>query len=198
MGTERRSLQRRRVWPVGLLGICLCVTLISACSSEEATPEVRVSESAEVGKTLQAGGWVVTLLAQPELTKQLGSGSGTETTGGMSEGGGQTGVRIADGLWLIVTIEMVNDSGDFAMYPKGLLTVTDAQGNEYEVGTRKVIGPLINADDRWEGQSQNQLINWVFEVGLPREGPLVFDVAEDATGLTLVMEGTEESIDLGF
>ena len=198
MGTERRGLQRSRVWLGSLLGICLCVTLVSACSSEDATPEVKLAESAEVGKTLQGGGWLVTLLEQPELTKQVGSGSGTETTGGMSEGGGQTGVRIADGLWLVVTIEMVNDSGDFAMYPKDLLTVTDAQGTEYEVGNRKVIGPLINADDRWEGQSKNQLINWVFEVGLPREGPLVFGVPEDATGLTLVMEGTEDTIDLGF
>ena len=198
MGTERRGLQRSRVWLGSLLGICLCVTLVSACSGEEATPEVKLAESAEVGKTLQGGGWLVTLLEQPELTKQVGSGSGTETTGGMSEGGGQTGVRIADGLWLVVTIEMVNDSGDFAMYPKDLLTVTDAQGTEYEVGNRKVIGPLINADDRWEGQSKNQLINWVFEVGLPREGPLVFGVPEDPTGLTLVMEGTEETIDLGF
>ena len=198
MGTERRSLHRRGVWSAGVLGICLCATLISACSTEEATPEVWVSDSAEVGKTLEGGGWAVTLLAQPELTKRLGSGSGTETTGGMSEGGGQTGVRIADGMWLIVIIEMVNESDDLAMYPKDLLTVTGDRGDEYEVGTRKEIGPLINADDRWEGQSQNQLINWVFEVGLPREGPLVFDVPEDATGLKLVMEGTEETIDLGF
>ena len=100
--------------------------------------------------------------------------------------------------WTLVRKLEYNDSGDFAMYPKDLLTVTDAQGTEYEVGNRKVIGPLINADDRWEGQTQNQLINWVFEVGLPREGPLVFDVPEDASGLKLVMEGTDEIIDLGF
>ena len=31
-----------------------------------------------------------------------------------------------------------------------------------------------------------------------REGPLIFDIPDDSTGLRLVMKGTEDSLDLGF
>ena len=198
MGTERRGLQRSSVWLGGLLGIWLCVALASACSSEDATPEVKTAESAEVGKTLQGEGWAVMLVDPPELTKQLGSGTADETMDmGGGEGMGRVGIRIAEGMWLILIVEATNGTGDLAMLPKSLLKVTDAQGGEYGRTGMMVHDPLINADERWERQ-ENQLIQWVFEANLPREGPLVFDVPEEATGLKLVMEGTDEAIDLGF
>ena len=82
---------------------------------------------------------------------------------------------------------------------EGVLKVSDSQGNQYEpIGVRQAVGPLINDDERWESQQKNQLMQWVFEDELPRQGPLVFDVPEEATGLKLMMEGTDETIDLGF
>ena len=44
----------------------------------------------------------------------------------------------------------------------------------------------------------NQLNQNPMEDGVAWEGPLVFDVPEDATGLTLHFQGSDELIDLGL
>lgn len=180
------------------LALWVCLTLVLACSSEDPTPDVVTADSAEVGKTLLGEGWSVTLVGQPELTKQLGSGTATQATGMGDSGSGQTGVRVAEGMWLILTAEITNESEDLAMLSGNLVKVVDAQETEHSSAGQKVHAPLIHADERWEGQQENQLIQWVFETGVPREGPLVFDVPEDAAGLKLTMKGTAETIDLGF
>ena len=198
MNTERRG-SRLHMGPIyGWVAIWLCVSLISACSGEDATREVRTADSSEVGKVLLGEGWEMSLVDQPELAKQVGSGSAVSTSGMGESGSGQTGIRIAEGMWLILTVEVTNSTGDLAMLPKDLLKVMDAQGGEHERAGQKVHAPLIHADERWGSQQENQLIQWVFETGLPREGPLVFDVPADASGLKLVMGGTGETIDLGF
>ena len=157
------------------------------------------AENAEVGKTLAAQGWTISLIDRPEQAKQVGSGAADAMTNEGSSFGGLSGVREADGVWLILVVEIVNGTGDMAFIPKSLLAVTDDQGGHYEAGgVREAVGPLINDDDRWESQEENQLVQWVFEEALPRRGPLVFDVPEQATGLKLVIEGTDETIDLGF
>ena len=177
----------------------MCIVFVSACSGEEATPQVATADSAEVGKTLSGDGWVVTLLDQPQMTKVVGSGTAVERTDMGEDGTGQTGMREAKGMWLVLGVEVTNDTGDLAMLAKKLLKVVDTQGTVYErAGVREAIGPLIWADDRWQGQKENQLADNVFDVGQTREGPLAFDVPEGASGFTLVMEGTEEVIDLGF
>ena len=188
----------------GLLALMLVLSLVScgqAGVKQEAAPQTQAekAENVEVGKTLEAQGWTVSLADQPEQAKQVGSGAATAMTNEQGGLGGLSGVRDAEGVWLILTVEMVNATGEMAFIPKSLLKVTDAQGGEYEpAGVREAVGPLINDDERWESQQENQLMQWVFETELPREGPLVFDVPEEATGLKLVMEGTDETIDLGF
>ena len=57
--------------------------------------------------------------------------------------------------------------------------------------------PHIYSDERWM-KDENQLRQIVMDAGEAREGPLIYDVPEDATGLILVMEGTDETLDLGF
>ena len=186
------------VVPVTLALVLSAVSLPACGSDATATSQTTTSEAGEVGKSLQSNGWTVTLVDQPELTKQLGSGTGDETMDmGGGEGMGRVGVRIAEGMWLSLTVEITNDTGDLAMLPRILPKVADVQGGEYQRAGMMVQDPLINADERWERQ-ENQLIQWVFETNLPREGPLVFDVPEKATGLKLVMEGTDETIELGF
>ena len=201
--------------PAGLQCLMAFLTLVAilsavSCGGEEegaasAVVEVKsavpsgavLAEKAEVGKSLQSEGWVVTLVEQPELTKQLGSGTAVETTDFGDEGFGWEGIRTAEGMWLILTVQVTNDTGDLAMLPKPLLKVADAEGGEYGRAGHTVHAPLISADERWE-RLENSLAQWVFETNLPREGPLVFDVPEEATGLKLVMEGADDTIDLGF
>lgn len=188
----------RKLWMAVLLGVLLMLSLSGCGVDATGTPQKITTEAGEVGKSLQSNGWTVTLAAQPELMKQLGSGSASETMDmGGGEGSGRVGVRIAEGMWLILTVEVTNDTGDLAMLPKDLLKVTDAQGDEYARAGITVHAPLVNADDRWTRQ-ENQLIQWVFETEIPRQGPLVFEVPEGALGLKLVMEGTDETLDLGF
>ena len=167
---------------------------------ESAAPSGAVlAENAEVGKTLAAQGWTISLVDGPEQARQVGSGAADAMTNEGSGFGGLSGVREADGVWLILVVEIINGTGDMAFIPKSLLAATDAQGGHYEpAGVREAVGPLINDDERWDSQEENQLVQWVFETELPRQGPLVFDVPEAATGLKLVVEGTDETIDLGF
>ena len=188
----------RRLWIAALSGALVVLSLSACGGAATATPETITLEAGDVGKSLHSGGWTVALAAPAELTKQLGSGSASETMDmGGGEGSGRVGVRIAEGMWLILTVEVTNDTGDLAMLPKDLLKVTDAQGDEYARAGITVHAPLVNADDRWTRQ-ENQLIQWVFETEIPRQGPLVFEVPEGALGLKLVMEGTDETLDLGF
>ena len=199
--TFRRSTSK--CW-TGVLILTLVLGAVSCAEqgAEEQVPEresVVKAENAEFDKTLEAGGWTVALVDQPERAKQVGSGAADWMTNEGSGFGGLSGIREADGVWLILVLEIVNVTGDLAFIPKSLLTVTDAEGGRYEPATvREAAGPLINADERWESLEENQLVQWVFKTEVPREGPLVFDVPQDATGLKLVMEGTEETIDLGF
>ena len=185
------------------IAVCLaalvCALSLPACAGGgTATPPTTKAEDGEVGKSLQSEGWVITLVDQPEMSKQVGSGTAVERTDMGEEGGGRSGMRIAEGMWLVLTVEVTNDTGDLAMFPSKLLMVTDAQGGEYGLAGLKVHAPLINADDRWEDQQQNQLVQWVFDDGGLRGGPFVFDVPEDVTGLKLTAKGTDDAIDLGF
>jgi hypothetical protein len=159
--------------------------------------EVRTTDSGEVGKSIEADGWVVTLADQPEQRKKVGSGAGDAREEAGPEGRGRTGTREAEGIWLILTIELSNETGDLALLPMKLLTIVDSQGSRYALQGMTIHAPLIHADERWEG-IENQLVQNVLETDVIYGGPLVYDVPEDATGLKLVMEGTDETIDLGF
>ena len=189
---------------LGLIALTLALSVMG-CASEggeqESGPQELVvkAENAEVGKTLEAQGWSISLVDQPEQAKQVGSGAAAAMTDEADGFGGRSGVREAVGVWLILPVEMVNSTGEMAFFPKSLLMVADAGGGEYPPAkAREAVAPLINADERWESQEKNQLIQWVFDTDVARQGPMVFDVPEDATGLKLAMEGTGETIDLGF
>lgn len=193
------SHSRARFGVAVFLAVLLGAVSLPGCSGGAgATPPTTKSEAGEVGASLEVDGWVVTLVDQPELSKQVGTGTAVERTDMGEEGGGRSGMRIAEGMWLVLTVEVTNGTADLAMLPKKLLVVTDAQGNKYELAGLKIHAPLINDDDRWEDQQQNQLAQWVFDDGGTREGPLVFDVPEGVTGLKLTAEGVDAAIDLGF
>ena len=78
-----------------------------------------------------------------------------------------------------------------------LLTVVDDQGRKASLEGIMIHFPHIWSEERWM-KEENQVMQVVMHDGEVRQGPLIFDVAEDASGLTLVMRGTDETIDLGF
>ena len=194
MGVKRLNLRGGRSSVAACLAIWLCLTLASACSSENATPEGKTADSAEVGKTIEAQGWVVTLVDPPEQRKEVGE---ADVHYEEWEEYGFPSIATTEDLWLILSTEVTNDTGEMALLPQRLLKVRDAQGREYGLAGKMVHWPLIWVDARWM-KEESYFFADVFDNGVTLEGPLIYEVPEDATGLTLVMEGTEETIDLGF
>ena len=202
---------------MGWVGLLVLVLVLSAASCggdavEEATaPEplakeplasIVVAENAEAAKTIRSDEWAVTLVAQPEQTKIVGTGEDVDSSSfrnSSDPGLGQRGNEEAEGVWIVLPVEITNESGDLAMLSKRQFTVVDDQGGEYPVGETTVLFvTILGSGGRWETVQDHQLIQFVFENGDTRTGPLVFDVPEDATGLKMVMEGTEDAIALGF
>ena len=201
VSAKRLGLRGGRTPAMVCLALCLCVVVASACGGEgNPLDVVHITDDADVGKSLQADGWVVTLIEKPQQRKQVGSEEGTLP--GLDQSGhyaaaGFSSMPEAEGMWLILGIELANDTGDLAMLSKRLLTVTDAQGSVYDMQPLPIHYPHIYDDERWMKQ-ENQLMQVVMDADNVREGPLIYDVPEEATGLTLVMKGTDETIDLGF
>ena len=185
-----------------LLLLCFSAAAIAGCGGGDgggkprAASALNVAEGAEVGKTLSADGWVVTLVEAPEQRKEVGSGD-VDTVSAHYEQYGFTSVVSTEGWWLIVGLEVTNDTGDMALVPSKLLKVTDAQDREYLVQGKMMVFPVIWTDERWM-KEENYLFSDAVDDGVTLTGPLVYDIAADATGLTLVMKGTDETIDLGF
>ena len=201
MGTMRLDFQSGRSWAIVCLVTWLCVAVTVACGGEgDPMTKVNIADSSDLGNSLRAQGWVATLIEQPQQRKQVGSEEGALPgldQSGHFTAGGFSSMPEAEGMWLILGIELTNDTGDLAMLSKRLLKVVDAQGGEYAMVGLTVHYPHIYSDERWM-KEENQLMQVVMDAGEVREGPLIYDVPEGATGLKLVMEGTDETIDLGF
>ena len=107
-----------------------------------------------------------------------------------------TGAELAEGIWLVCPVQLTNN-GELNMLGSKVFKVTDELGREFP---QAVLGPhfiQIWATERWMN-NDNQLLQNPIDTGVSREGPFIFDVAEDSTGLRLTANGIEESIDLGF
>ena len=204
MRTVRSHLRGGRSWVAACLVSWLCVAVAAACAGGDggAAPQagpasaMNVADGAEVGKTLEADGWIVTLVERPEQRKEMGSGD-VDIVSAHYEQYGFTSVVTTEGWWLILGLEVTNDTGDMTLVPTKLLKVSDAQGREYLLQGKMIVFPVIWTDERWM-KEECYLFSDAVDNGVTLTGPLVFDVPEDATGLTLVMKGTDETINLGF
>lgn len=145
---------------------------------------------------MRSDSWEITLLDQP--AKDYIVGDGPEGNISMASEQEQT-ARTANGVWVIVPIKLVNISDEEAMLFQSTIQVADDQGRTYDIGDRLVHHAQVWVADaeRW-GDRDNQLVQNVQDVGIEREGPAIFDVAEDATGLRLILKDAPGSIDLGF
>ena len=182
------------------------ISVLCLMSCGEGGKETAVAASAEkaeggdVGKTIQSDEWAVVVLDQPERRKLVGSGAGADMLDidAAAPFVGELGEKEAEGIWIVLVVEVTNVSGDLAMLSKNLFTVGDSHGGSYPLASTNPHFSLIEADDRWASIEDSQLVQYVFNDGDTRGGPLVFDVPENATGLKLAMQGTEDTIDLGF
>ena len=179
-----------------MTGAMACVSGLTACGAGQDArfTAVVASESAEIGATIEADGWRVTLIELPEQIKSLGE---RVEGGGWWSGYSREGAETAEGIWLICPVELTNTGAEMRILPSKLLKATDAQGREFTLSLLPAHHIAIWTTERWMSED-NQLVQNAIDVGMPKEGPMIFDVAEDSTGLRLTAEGIEESIDLGF
>ena len=193
-----RSIGRRNsAARVGLIGLA-CVAFLTACEQEgTATPAdvpVDVGETADIGAALESDQWTVTLIDAPYTAETTGSGA----VGYISYGTQDRGTAEAEGIFVILPVELTNGADDIRMFGKASgLVVADEQGRETELASGRPHLTLVYSSERW-GEFENQIFQNPMEAGVTWEGPLVFDVPKDATGLTLRFRGSDESIDLGL
>ena len=166
----------------------------ASCGSEATTPPsaVRTADGAEVGASVEAREWQVTLIDLPMLMKRA-SGEAGANTWDTAEPGTDT----AAGIWLVCPVRVANTAGELRMFPWKLFVATDEQGRHFSMTNKPAHIIHIWSTERWMSDD-HQLIQNTLDVAEFREGPLLFDVSEDSTGLRLTADGIEASIDLGF
>ena len=192
---------------VGLLALMLVVGAASCGgggAGEAPVLELVVkAEDAAVGETIISDAWEVTLLDAPEQMERVGNESMGDLLQYMGEGTFQGGQSLSDvdvtakGVYIVCGIEIVNISDEAQYLSTTVLKVVDSAGEEYFAEGRVPHVVYVWITERWMDKS-NELIPGVMEIGEPREGPVIFDVPEDATGLVLMIEGADGTIDLGF
>lgn len=207
MWRERLAVCRSKVW-LGLMTLMLVLSAVG-CGGQQGGEEVSDPESivkaenAEVGQTIRSDEWQVTLLDAPEQMKRIGDEAMGDLLKYMGEGTFQGGQSLADedvtavGVYVVSAIKLVNVSAEPLYMSQTVLKVMDSEGQEYFTEGRVPHVVFVWITDRWMDKS-NELIPGVMEIGEPREGPVIFDVPEDATGLVLMIDGADGSIDLGF
>jgi len=193
MAGSRSGSSMARAWK-GFLMTALLISLVACGSKATPTPAVTTAKNAEVGKSLESQDYELTLVDQPYEAKLVG---------GLVPGGGQllteyeTVVREPKGIWLIVPVKLTNHSEEVRVLSKDAFVVKDAQGREFQVGGRLEHQAHVFEMDRWKS-NDNYLVENPMSSGQTREGPLIWDVAKDSTGLRMTADGTEESFGLGF
>ena len=166
-------------------------------------PPAVKAENAAIGQTIEGQGWRITLLEAPEQMKRIGG----EVIGDASGVGKYVSLQgaqsfsdddvTADGVYLMAPIEIANTSGEDQYVSQSVLKVMDAGGQSYKSSGRIEHGVYVWITERWMDE-ESILIPGVMVEGHTRQGPAIFDVPEDATGLVLMIDGVDDAIDLGF
>lgn len=178
----------------GLTGL-LCWALLIGCGAQN-TPEpdapVAVGETADVGAALESDQWTVKLIDAAYSVQQVGSGAFQDYNEF------DTGAVQAEGIFVVLPVELTNRAGEIRMFGKASgLVVMDEQGRETELASGRPHQAVAYTAERW-GEFENRLYQNPMEAGVTWEGPLVFDVPKDASGLVLHFRGSGELIDLGL
>ena len=173
---------------------------VAGCGAEIVVSdrEGEIAEGADIGASIEAQNWIVKLTAAPEQRNKVGDMEWQRT--GLGDGAGQwitEGADEAEGIWLVCPVELVNNDEEMRMLSSKLLMVTDEQGREFPMTGLAAHFIQIWSTEGWTVPA-NQTLQNPIDAGVTLEGPVIFDVAEDSTGLRLTADGIEESIELGF
>lgn len=159
--------------------IVCCFALLVACGGGGSSAEPVTADAAnvDVNKPLQAGEWEIELLKAPEKIKVVGEGDITYQ---------------ADGEFLVVFARVSNHGQAMQVVGRDLFVVRDGQGQEYTpVKSAVQVAYVLQ-------HGMEPALDSPLAAGKSRDSVVIFDVSPDATGLTLGLDGTAETLKLGF
>jgi hypothetical protein len=163
------------VWGLMLL---LCGAGLTACGGgDDEAPAVASEEDADIGKAIRSQAWEAVITRPAQKVRIVGEGDITYQ---------------AEGTYVIASVKVTNLGEELQMIPRELLRLRDAQGREYEATQSAVQIAYILP------RSMDLLLDSPVDPGEARESVIIYDVPREATGLKMAMEGTEETLDLGF
>ena len=165
------------VWGLVLL---LCSAGLTACGGgdDEASMAIVASEeNAEIGKAIRSQAWEVMITRPLEKVRIVGEGDITYQ---------------AEGIYVIVPVKVTNLGDELLMIPRELLRLREAQGQEFQATQSAIQVAYILP------RSMYLLLDSPVDSGETRESVIIYDVPTEARGLKMIMEGTEETLDLGF
>ncbi len=127
----------------------LAVLLAGCGGGSSSSPPPVQGINAETGKTIQSDDWMVTLLGQASKDKVVGDEEG-EIQASISQY--EQAVRTAQGVWIIVPIELKNQGDEANMLLSSTIMIADDQGREYPIGDRLVHHSQVWISEvtRWE------------------------------------------------
>jgi hypothetical protein len=165
---------------LGSLVLLLCAAGLVACGGGDGEASMRIvasEEKAEIGKAIQFQGWQVMVTKPSEKLKLVGKGEITYQP---------------QGIFVIVFVKVTNLGKELQMIPRDLFRLRDAQGREFEATQSAIQIAYILP------RGGELLLDSPMDPEESRESIIIYDVPGDATGLMVTMEGTEETLDLGF
>ena len=103
------------------------------------------------------------------------------------------------GKWIVLPIRIKNISAEEQLLFSRVLKLVDDQGNEFLLSDRLAhTSYVFFTDPETYGEDDNLIVQNVFDIDEERLGPAIFDVSADSTGLTLHLEGSDQTLATGY
>lgn len=175
------SMVQSQAWRRGcaLFLIVCCLSVLVACGGGGSSAEPVTADAAnvDVNKPLQAGDWEIALLKPPEKIKVVGASDITYQ---------------AEGEFLVVFAKVSNHGQEMQVVGRDLFIARDGQGQEYTpVKSAVQIAYVLQ-------HGMEPSLDSPLAAGKSRDSVVIFDVSPDATGLTFGLDGTADTLRLGF
>ncbi len=172
---------------------------LAACAKADAEllPEY-LTEGTEIGVTVVGDTYEVTIVGYAGTDDILGD-EGEDAGLAQVTQYTTSAVQAKRGKWIVLPVRIKNISGEEQLLFSRVLKLVDDQGNEFLLTDRLAhTSYVFYTDPQTYGTDDNLIVQKVFDVDEERLGPAIFDVAADATGLMLHVEGSDQTLATGY
>lgn len=194
----RLNVRSHLNWVAFLLAAVLALGLVACAKEDEKLKPTYLTEGTELNVTVVSDVYEVTILGFAGTDVILGD-EGEDA--GLAQVTQYTTSAVAAkrGKWIVLPIRIKNISGEEQLLFSRVLKLVDDQGNEYQLTDRLAHQSYVfYTDPENYGDDDNLIVQNIFEIDEERLGPAIFDVPEDSTGLSLHVEGSEQTLATGY